>query len=106
MDAYLAQEQEVLRILSQSQAAGNASLGQAAGYGSQGQAVEQGSPGQNPAESAAPPVGKIVIYVENPRAVKELHIRGKMYLAADMLRALEKAFGKDNVSAAPGRAPL
>ena len=58
------------------------------------------------AAGSAPPAGKIMIYVENPRSVKELNFRRKMYLPSSMISALEEAFGKENVSLAPGRAPV
>ena len=47
-----------------------------------------------------------MIYVEKPRSAKELRVPGKMYLPAAMINALEEAFGKENISQVPGRAPL
>ena len=81
MDAYLESEQEVFRILTKGQEAGD----------------------EGPSGTAA---GKIMIYVEKPRSAKELRFPGKMYLPAAMITALEEAFGKENISQVPGRAPL
>ena len=51
-------------------------------------------------------VGKVMIYVQNPRSVKELKLPGKLYLTMSVTGALEEAFGKENLSLVPGRAPL
>ncbi len=76
MEDYMAGESEVLRILTEDQS------------------------------EDAPPAGRIVIYVQKPRAVKDLRFQRKMYLPQDMIGALEDACGKQNVSLVPGRAPL
>ena len=89
--AYTEREQEVLRILTQGQAGG------------QQQGVPQEA-GQQP--FAGPPAGRIAIYVENPRSIKDLRFPGKMYLPPAMITALEEAFGEKNISLVPGRAPL
>ena len=116
MDEYLHHEQEVLKILSQGQAAqGVKSRGtedEAAGRTAQpgvfaGSEGEPYAPAQKDADRGeAPPAGRIVIYVEKPRAVKDLRLQGKTYLSSALLEALETAFGKENVSTVPGRAPL
>ena len=44
--------------------------------------------------------------MEQPRSVKDLDFKRKMYLPAAMLIELEEAFGRENLSLVPGRAPL
>ena len=78
MEAYQERAQEILQILSQ------------------GQAQAQG----------APLAGRIVIYVASPRSIKDLRFPGKMFLPPAMIRALEEAFGQENVSLVPGSARL
>ena len=78
MEAYQERAQEILQILSR------------------GQAQAQG----------APLAGRIVIYVASPRSIKDLRFPGKMFLPPAMIRALEEAFGQENVSLVPGRARL
>ena len=78
MEAYQERAQEILQILSRSQS-------QAQG---------------------APLAGRIVIYVASPRSIKDLRFPGKMFLPPAMIRALEEAFGQENVSLVPGRARL
>ena len=96
MDAYLASEKEVLRILTQGQEAVHRDAGPKSP-----RPLPSGDEG--PSGTAA---GKIMIYVEKPRSAKELRFPGKMYLPAAMITALEEAFGKENISQVPGRAPL
>ena len=96
MDAYLASEKEVLRILTQGQEAVHRDAGPKSP-----RLLPSGDEG--PSGTAA---GKIMIYVEKPRSAKELRFPGKMYLPAAMITALEEAFGKENISQVPGRAPL
>ena len=96
MDAYLASEKEVLRILTQGQEAVHRDAGPESP-----RPLPSGDEG--PSGTAA---GKIMIYVEKPRSAKELRFPGKMYLPAAMITALEEAFGKENISQVPGRAPL
>ena len=78
MEAYQERAQEILQILSR------------------GQAQAQG----------APLAGRIVIYVASPRSIKDLRFPGKMFLPPAMIRALEEAFGQENVSLVPGSARL
>ena len=78
MEAYQERAQEILQILSRSQS------------------QVQG----------APLAGRIVIYVANPRSIKDLRFPGKMFLPPAMIRALEEAFGQENVSLVPGSARL
>ena len=47
-----------------------------------------------------------MIYVATPRSAKELRFSRKMYLPQAMLGELQEAFGKENLSLVPGRAPL
>jgi hypothetical protein len=54
----------------------------------------------------APLAGRIVIYVASPRSIKDLRFPGKMFLPPAMIRALEEAFGQENVSLVPGSARL
>ena len=96
MDAYLESEQEVFRILTKGQ--------EAASKPEEPKSPEPIPSGESrQAEAAA---GKIMIYVEKPRSAKELRFQRKMFLPAAMITALEKAFGKENISLVPGRAPL
>ena len=77
MDAYLEQEQKVLDILNNT---------------------------EEPAESTAPPAGRIVIYVQQPRSFKNLNLGRKRRLSSFLISALGEAFGKENVSLVPGKA--
>ena len=110
MDAYLQRERDVLRILTEGQEGlhrpgiPSPDKTNAAGSGFPGGAAEQPESGE--AGTAPSPAGRIVIYVENPRSVKDLRFRGKMYLPQTMISHLEETFGKSNVSLVPGRAPL
>lgn len=94
MDAYKEKEADVLRILEQ---------GHHQGYGHGNRQPE--NQGIDP-EYAAPPAGRIVIYLADPRCVKDLRFPGKMYLPQSMIGELEEEFGADNVSLVPGRAAL
>ncbi len=135
VEAYSEKAEEVLRILTQGQAyvygrdnrgqmQGQAMPGQPGGtYAPAGGAPGQpggtyapagGAPGQPggtyaPAGGAqnnsAPPAGRIVVYVEKPRAVKDLKFTGKMYLPQAMVTLLEETFGKENISVVPGKLP-
>ena len=111
VDAYLAGEKQVLDILQQGQQAYESTV-PGDDYASSGAPVPgaayAGDMGetQDMAAGAAPPAGKIIIFVQNPRSVKELSFRRKMYLPPSMISALEEAFGKENVSLSAGRAPV
>ena len=84
MDAYREREADVMRIL------------------------RQGEGGTTPAPDAdaAQPAGRIVIYIARPRCSKDLRFPGKMCLPPEMIDALKRAFGEDNVTLVPGRARL
>ena len=124
VDAYREQEQEVLRILTQGQETLHAmTQGQEKAAGLSASRTERsgvplaGVSRQQPVSAppagtymqqsvSAPPAGRIVIYVENPRSVKDLRFPQKMYLPPAMISTLEQAYGEKNVSLVPGRAPL
>lgn len=110
MDAYLEKEKEVLRILTDGQqeiwktATRSISEGTSADAWRSG----EGNPGTGSEDAGtnASPAGRIVIFVENPRSIKDLKFPRKMYLPSAMIHALEEAFGRENVSLVPGRAPV
>ena len=111
VDAYRAGEKQVLDLLQQGQQA-YAGTVPGGDYASSGAPVPgaayAGDTGEteDTAAGAVPPAGKIIIFVQNPRSVKELTFRRKMYLPPSMISALEEAFGKENVSLSAGRAPV
>ena len=101
MDSYRKAEKEVQRILTMGQA------GPDAAGGSENPALQTSDPASaSSAGNRISCVGKVMIYVQNPRSVKELKLPGKLYLTMSVTGALEEAFGKENLSLVPGRAPL
>ena len=110
MESYLAREKEVRDLLWQGQeetvraaVQGSSASEPPAGQESGGGSADAQAAGE---DRDAPPAGRIVVYVEKPRSLKELGFPRKMYLPSSVVSALEKAFGKENVSVVPGRAPL
>ena len=102
MDAYLEAENKVLDILNRGQEAyQKAALSEPSSGMVPGQENQGLSTGAN-----GSPAGKIMIYVATPRSAKELRFSRKMYLPQAMLGELQEAFGKENLSLVPGRAPL
>ncbi len=91
VDEYSAREKEVMRILTDYQTAGSRQ-----GAKAQSDAGEGG-------QEQVPEAGKITVYVEKPRALKELKFRGKMYLPQEMITALKEAFGEKNITVVPGK---
>ncbi len=76
VDAYAARAKEVQRILLEGQA------------------------GAEP--DGCTPAGRISVYVENPKSIKNLSFDRRMYLPEAVVTALRDAFGEENVSLTPG----